>query len=60
MQPAFAEHMARAIHSLVLTPGGVLGIDGPDGPENYARNFLLPVLRHLIAGEGIVSSPAGG
>ncbi|MCV7191860.1 TetR/AcrR family transcriptional regulator [Mycolicibacterium brumae] len=57
MQPAFAEHIARAIHSLVLTPGGVLGIDAPDGPENYARNFLVPVLRAMIA-DGAVDVPS--
>lgn len=43
----FAEHLSRAIHSLILIPGGAVNIDAPDGPENYARTFLLPVLRSM-------------
>ncbi|MDV3123889.1 TetR/AcrR family transcriptional regulator [Mycobacterium sp. 21AC1] len=43
----FAEHLSRAIHSLILIPGGVLNIDSPNGPEDYARRFLLPVLRAM-------------
>jgi hypothetical protein len=43
----FAEHVARAIHSFILIPGGVLELDSVDGPENYARRFLLPVRRAL-------------
>ncbi|MFB7719037.1 TetR/AcrR family transcriptional regulator [Nocardia sp. NPDC056100] len=43
----FAEHVARAFHTLILIPSGVLDLETPDGPENYARNFLLPVLDHL-------------
>lgn len=39
----FAEHIARSIHSFILIPGGELNLDLPDGPENYARRFLLPV-----------------
>ncbi|WP_158240387.1 TetR/AcrR family transcriptional regulator [Mycobacterium hubeiense] len=45
----FAEHVARAIHSLILIPGGVLGLDEPGGPEEYARRFLIPVLQDLTA-----------
>lgn len=43
----FAEHMARAIHSFILIPGGVLELDSADGPEEYARRFLLPVHNSL-------------
>jgi AcrR family transcriptional regulator len=43
----FAEHIARVIHSLILIPVGVVDIDLPEGPENYARRFLLPVKEHL-------------
>ena len=43
----FAEYLSRAIHSLILIPGGAVDIDAPDGPENYARTFLLPVLRSM-------------
>ncbi|MEU0545359.1 TetR/AcrR family transcriptional regulator [Nocardia sp. NPDC005978] len=43
----FAEHVARAFHTLILIPSEVLGLDRPDGPEEYARDFLLPVLEHL-------------
>lgn len=43
----FAEYLSRAIHSLILIPGGALNIDSPEGPENYARMFLLPVLRSM-------------
>ncbi len=47
----FAEHVARAIHSFVLIPpGGVLELDSADGPEDYARRFLLPVRRALSGG----------
>lgn len=45
----FAEHMARTIHSFILIPGGVLELDTADGPEEYARRFLLPV-RKALAG----------
>lgn len=45
----FAEHVARAFHTLILIPSTELGLDEPDGPENYARNFLLPVRDHLSA-----------
>ncbi|MGX7693338.1 TetR/AcrR family transcriptional regulator [Gordonia polyisoprenivorans] len=47
VQAQFAEFVARQIHSLVLLPGGVLDIDGPTGPENYARQFLVPALAAL-------------
>lgn len=43
MRAEFAEHVARAIHSFILIPGGVLDLDSADGPEEYARRFLLPV-----------------
>lgn len=43
----FAEYLSRAIHSLILIPGGAVNIDAPDGPEDYARTFLLPVLRSM-------------
>jgi AcrR family transcriptional regulator len=46
----FAEHIARTVHSLILIPGGVLDLDSPQGPENYARQFLLPIKNHLVAG----------
>jgi AcrR family transcriptional regulator len=51
----FAEHVARAFHTLILIPTSVLGLDEPEGPEIYARNFLLPVARHL----GITTGAAG-
>lgn len=47
--PQFAEHVARAFHTLILIPTNVFGLDGPDGPEDYARDYLLPVLDHLHA-----------
>ncbi|MGV0737787.1 TetR/AcrR family transcriptional regulator [Mycobacterium syngnathidarum] len=43
----FAEHVARAFHTLILIPSSVLGLNDPDGPENYARDFLIPVRNHL-------------
>ena len=45
--PETAEYLSRAIHSLILIPGGAVNIDAPDGPEDYARTFLLPVLRSM-------------
>ena len=30
-------------------PSTEFGLEKPDGPENYARNFLIPVLNHLRA-----------
>lgn len=45
----FAEHVARAFHTLILIPSTVLSLDEPDGPEEYARHFLLPVKHHLAA-----------
>ncbi|WP_111509909.1 TetR/AcrR family transcriptional regulator [Mycobacterium kyogaense] len=57
MQAPFAEHIARQIHSLVLIPGGVVDIDGPMGPENYARRFLVPALVALRAES--YAAPAG-
>lgn len=46
---ALAEHMARLLHTLTLVPASRLGLDEVDGPERYARTFLLPVKRHLAA-----------
>ena len=43
----FAEHVARAFHTLILIPTSVIDLDSPEGPENYARNFLVPVKNHL-------------
>lgn len=48
----FGEYVARAFHTLILIPSRELGLDEPDGPENYARNFLLPVKHHLAASFG--------
>jgi hypothetical protein len=45
----FAEHVARAFRTLILIPSTEFGLEKPDGPENYARNFLIPVLNHLRA-----------
>ncbi|BBZ14419.1 hypothetical protein BST20_15810 [Mycobacterium branderi] len=45
----FGEHVARAIHTLILIPSSVMGLDAPDGPENYARRFLVPVKNSLAA-----------
>ena len=45
----YAEHVARAFHTLILIPSTEFGLEKPDGPENYARNFLIPVLNHLRA-----------
>lgn len=45
----FAEHVARAIHTLILIPSSVMNLDGPDGPETYAREFLLPVKNQLAS-----------
>jgi AcrR family transcriptional regulator len=50
LRTQFAEHVARAIHSFILIPGGVLGLESADGPEEYARRFLLPVRNGLGAG----------
>ncbi len=50
----FAEYLSRAIHSLILIPGGVLNIDSPSGPEDYARTFLLPVLRSMSAEAAVI------
>ncbi|MFC9894681.1 TetR/AcrR family transcriptional regulator [Nocardia sp. NPDC127579] len=44
----FAEQVARAFHTLILIPTTTFDLDAPEGPENYARNFLLPVKDHLL------------
>lgn len=44
---ALAEHMTRLLHTLVLIPSTTLGLQGIDGPELFARTFLLPVKHHL-------------
>jgi AcrR family transcriptional regulator len=46
---ALAEHMARLLHTLMLVPPTTLGLDAIDGPERYARAFLVPVKHHLSA-----------
>lgn len=42
---AAAEHIVRAFHTLILAPTTVFDLDAPDGPERYARSFLLPIVR---------------
>lgn len=44
----FAEQVARAFHTLILIPANTFGLEQPDGPENYARDFLIPVKEHLL------------
>ncbi|MEW5811057.1 MAG: TetR/AcrR family transcriptional regulator [Actinomycetota bacterium] len=46
---ALTEHMARLLHTLMLVPTNTFGLEEPDGPERYARDFLVPVKRHLGA-----------
>jgi len=53
-RPQFAEHVARAFHTLILIPSTELGLDKPLGPETYARNFLIPVLNQLRRTAGAV------
>ncbi len=57
LQPQFAEHIARTIHSLILVPGGAVDIDAPDGPEIYVRNFLVPVLHSLATASHADKAP---
>jgi AcrR family transcriptional regulator len=40
-----AELIVRAIHSLIIAPATVFGLDRPAGPQAYARRWILPVLR---------------
>ncbi|MFE3445313.1 TetR/AcrR family transcriptional regulator [Nocardia sp. NPDC059180] len=40
-----AEQIVRSFHTLILAPSTVFDLDGPDGPERYARRFLVPLLR---------------
>lgn len=44
---ALSEHVTRLLHTLMLVPQTTLGLGDPDGPEQYARAFLVPVRRHL-------------
>lgn len=39
-----AEHIVRTYHSLILAPSEVFNLDVEDGPERYARSFLLPLI----------------
>ncbi|WP_026909880.1 TetR/AcrR family transcriptional regulator [Patulibacter minatonensis] len=39
-----AEHLVRAIHTLVLSPSKVFALDEPGGAEDYARRYLVPFL----------------
>ncbi len=59
LRSQFAEFVARQIHSLVLIPGGVVGIDGATGPEDYARQFLVPALTALRARSGDAALTCG-
>jgi AcrR family transcriptional regulator len=49
LRAQFSEHVARAFHTLMLIPSSVMELDAPGGPENYARNFLIPVKKHLMS-----------
>jgi AcrR family transcriptional regulator len=49
VRAAFAEYVARAFHTLILIPSTVFGLDEPDGAEDYARNYVLPVKHHLAS-----------
>jgi len=40
-----AELIVRAIHSLIIAPATVFGLERGSGPEDYARRWILPVLR---------------
>jgi AcrR family transcriptional regulator len=40
-----AEVIVRAIHSLVIAPATVFPLDEPDGPQRFARRWLLPAIR---------------
>lgn len=45
VSPAEAgELIVRSIHSLILAPANVFGLEDPDGPERYAERFLLPAI----------------
>ncbi|WP_163889698.1 TetR/AcrR family transcriptional regulator [Mycolicibacterium hippocampi] len=44
---ALSEHVTRLLHTLMLVPRTSLGLEDRDGPERYARAFLVPVRRHL-------------
>lgn len=44
---ALSEHVTRLLHTLMLVPQTTFGLQDPDGPEEYARAFLVPVRRHL-------------
>jgi AcrR family transcriptional regulator len=42
---AVAEQIVRTFHTLILAPSKVFDLDAPDGPEKYARTYLLPLIR---------------
>jgi AcrR family transcriptional regulator len=39
-----AELIVRTIHSLIIAPETVFGLERGSGPEDYARRWILPVL----------------
>jgi AcrR family transcriptional regulator len=39
-----AELIVRAVHSLVIAPATVFKLDLRDGPQDYARRWILPVI----------------
>ncbi|WP_405495658.1 TetR/AcrR family transcriptional regulator [Nocardia sp. NBC_00511] len=41
----FAEFAVRLHHTFILAPSSVFDLDSPGGAEDFARRFLLPLLR---------------
>lgn len=41
---AVAEILARVVHSFVLTPRGVLSLQGDDELNAFARSYLAPIV----------------
>jgi AcrR family transcriptional regulator len=39
-----AELIVRAVHSLVIAPATVFRLDRREGPQDYARRWILPVI----------------
>ncbi|HEX4108898.1 MAG TPA: TetR/AcrR family transcriptional regulator [Solirubrobacteraceae bacterium] len=39
-----AELVVRTVHSLIIVPESTFGLDDPDGPQRYARRWLLPAI----------------
>ncbi|MFX0578894.1 TetR/AcrR family transcriptional regulator [Nocardia nepalensis] len=46
-----AEQIVRTYHTLILAPSKVFDLDSIGGPEQYARTFLVPLIRPRHEGD---------